>query len=180
MTTISFYDFNSAEEQTEFNLIPKGTIAKVNMSIKPGGYNNPDKGWTGGYATKSQTSEAIYLNCEFTVLEGEYKGRKIWNIIGLYSEKNDNRWGDIGRSFMRSLLNSAKGFSDKDNSDEAQNARKINSFSDLEYIGFVARIDIEQDQDGNYRNVIKCAIDPSHKEYGKAMGPATLAKPSWA
>src|SRR4051812_44403935 len=109
MTTINFYDFNTAEEQTEFNLIPKGTIAKVNMHIKPGGYNDADRGWTLGYATRSQITGATYLHCEFTILEGEYRGRKIWSNIGLYSEKNDNRWGDIGRSLIRSILNSAKG-----------------------------------------------------------------------
>lgn len=180
MTTASFYDFNTAEEQTEFNLIPKGIIAKVNTQIKPGGYNDPGNGWTGGYTTKSITSNSIYLQCEFTVLEGEYARRKIWSNIGLYSEKNDNRWGDIGRSFIRSILNSAKGFSDKDNSDAAQEARIIHSFADLEGIEFVAKIDVEQDQDGNYRNIIKCAIDPSHKEYSKVMRPATVAKSSWA
>jgi len=177
---MSFYDFNTAEEQTEFNLIPKGTIAKVNMQIKPGGYNDPDKGWTLGYATKNQTTGAIYLSCEFTVLEGEHARRKIWSNIGLYSDKNNNRWGDIGRSFIRSILNSAKGFSDKDNSEAAQVARKIESFADLEWIEFAARIDIEQDQDGNYRNVIKHAIDPSHKDYKAVMGLAAIDKPSWA
>ena len=32
-------DFNDAEQQQSFDLIPKGTIARVRMTIKPGGYD---------------------------------------------------------------------------------------------------------------------------------------------
>jgi hypothetical protein len=46
-------DFNDAEQQQTFDLIPKGTVAKVRMTIKPGGYDDPNQGWTGGYATQS-------------------------------------------------------------------------------------------------------------------------------
>jgi len=34
-------DFNTAEPQQAFDLIPAGTIAKVRMMIKPGGHNDP-------------------------------------------------------------------------------------------------------------------------------------------
>ncbi|WP_341755586.1 hypothetical protein [Candidatus Tisiphia endosymbiont of Ptychoptera albimana] len=103
--------------------------------------------------------------------------KKIWQLIGLYSEKNNNRWGAMGRSFIRSILNSAKGFSDKDNCEAAQNARRIDSFADLNGLEFVVRIDVEQDQDGNNRNVIKCAIGLEHKDYAAVMGLSTI--PSW-
>lgn len=106
----NFYDFNTATTQTNYDLIPRGTIAKVNIHIKRGGYNDESQGWSGGYATKSSNSGAIYLDCEFTVLEGEYYKRKTFGLIGLYSEKNNNKWGEMGRSFIRSILNSARGF----------------------------------------------------------------------
>ena len=44
----SWNDFNDAQSQ---NLIPKGAIAKVRLTIRPGGYNDEQQGWTGGYAT---------------------------------------------------------------------------------------------------------------------------------
>ena len=47
---------------------------------------DPAQGWTGGYATRSD-SGAVYLNAEFTVLEGPYSRRKIFTLIGLYSPK---------------------------------------------------------------------------------------------
>ena len=139
------------------------------MHIKRGGYSDESQGWLQGFATKSKSSGAIYLDYEFTVLEDEYHKRKIWSLIGLYSENNNNKWGEMGRSFIRSMLNSARGFSDKDTSEAAQEARKILGFSELESLEFVAKIDTELDSNGIERNVIKIAIDKSHKSYIKYM-----------
>ena len=45
---MTYFDFNSASEQTSFDLIPKGTLVRVRMTIKPGGFDDPSQGWTGG------------------------------------------------------------------------------------------------------------------------------------
>ena len=74
----SWYDFNDAQSNT--NLIPKGTLAKVRLTIRPGGFDDASQGWTGGYATRGSTG-AVYLNGEFTVTEGQYARRKIFNPI---------------------------------------------------------------------------------------------------
>ena len=34
---MTFFDFNSAAEQSSYDLIPKGTVVRVRMTIKPGG-----------------------------------------------------------------------------------------------------------------------------------------------
>lgn len=167
---MSYYDFNTADEQTSFDIIPKGTFAKVRMTIKPGGYDDNNNGWTGGYATRNPESGAVYLACEYIVLEGEYAKRKVWSNIGLYSQKNNNAWGNMGRSFIRAILNSARGLSGKDNSPQAQTLRRINGLSDLDGIEFVAKIDVGKDQYDNDRNEIKLAITPDHKDYGFVMG----------
>ena len=62
-------DFNDAEQQQSFDLIPKGTVAKVRMTVKPGGYDDPSQGWVGGYATQSFETGSIFLACEFVVLD---------------------------------------------------------------------------------------------------------------
>ena len=67
----------------------------------------------------SAATGAVYLDAEFTVLEGQYAKRKIWSMIGLYSPKGPN-WANMGRSLVRGILNSARGISDKDKSPEAQ------------------------------------------------------------
>ncbi len=74
------------------------------------------------------------------MLEGPYARRKVFTLIGLYSPKGPD-WGNMGRSLVRGMLNSARGISDKDNSPQAQAARRIAGFADLDGIEFVAKID---------------------------------------
>ncbi len=162
-------DFNDA--QTNTNVIPKGTLAKVRLSIRPGGFDDRAQGWTGGYAKRASTG-AVFLDAEYTVVEGPYAKRKIWSLIGLYSP-NGPSWANMGRSLIRGILNSSRGISDKDNSPEAQAARRINGFADLDGIEFIARIDVGRDSSGDERNEIKSAVMPDHRDYAQLMGHAT-------
>ena len=159
-------DFNDADSQNDFDLIPKGTIVPVRMTIKPGGFDDTNRGWTGGYATHNPETGSVYLSCEFVVTQGQYARRKVWSLIGLFSSKGPE-WGNMGRSFVRGILNSSRGISEKDNSQQAMMARRINGFPDLDGIEFLAKIDVEKDQHGDDKNVIKFVITPDNKEYGK-------------
>jgi hypothetical protein len=161
-------DFNSAQDNA--NLIPKGTVAKVRLTIRPGGFDDPSQGWTGGYATRA-TSGAVYLNGEFTVLESPYARRKIFTLIGLYSPKGPD-WANMGRSLIRGMLNSARGISAKDVSPQAQAARRISGFADLDGLEFVARIDVGSDNNGEDKNEIRSAVTPDHRDYAALMGHA--------
>jgi hypothetical protein len=162
--TGSWNDFNDADSQTSYDLIPKGTIVPVRMTLKPGGYDDPAQGWTGGYATRNETTGSVYLNAEFVLLEGAYAKRKVWSLIGLLSLKGPE-WGNMGRSFVRGILNSARGLSDKDNSPQAQAARRINGFADLDGIEFLAKIDVGKDLNGDAKNEIRFAVTPNHKDW---------------
>lgn len=193
MTT--WNDFNSADDQNSFDLIPKGTLVKVRMTIRPGGYDDASQGWTGGYATQSNTTGSIYLNCEFVVLDGPYAKRKMWSLIGLHSPKGPE-WANMGRAFIKGILNSARCLHPQDNTPQAQQARRIQGFADLDGIEFVAKVDMEKNQNGDDKNVVKTAITPDSKDYAAVMGrvtsqptapaskPATTAapsgRPSWA
>jgi hypothetical protein len=100
----------------------------------------------------------------------------------------------MGRSFIKAILNSARGVSENDNSPAAQNARKINGFTDLDGIEFVAKITTKKDQNEELRNEIRFAITPDHKDYQAFMGsvaqvavktptpaaPAANNRPAWA
>ena len=196
--TGSWTDFNDAKQNT--NIIPKGTLAKVHLTLRPGGYDDPSQGWTGGYATRGSTG-AVYLNGEFAVLEGPYARRKVFTLIGLQSPKGPE-WANMGRALVRGILNSARGISDKDITPEAQAARRIGGFADLDGLEFVARIDVGTDANGEEKNEIRSAVTPDHKEYAALMGataptagpgpqpaaqtqpqtsrPATGVRPSWA
>lgn len=168
---MTFFDFNSAAEQSSYDLIPKGTVVRVCMTIKPGGYDDPSQGWTGGYATRSMTTGSVYLNCEFVVLDGPFARRKMWSLIGLYSAKGAE-WTNMGRTFIKAILNSARGINPNDSSPAAQNARRISGFADLEGIEFVGKVDWDKDQNGQDKCVIKSAVTPEHKDYAAHMNGA--------
>lgn len=147
-------DFNTAKSQS--NLIPKGTTIKVQMAIKPGGYEC--------WFTKSPTTGSIYLNAEFTVIEGPYARQKIYQVIGIKSGKasveKEDVWGESGRSMLRSILESARNIHPHDTSEKAVIARKINSIADFNGLEFTAKVGIEADSRYGDRNRIAAAITP--------------------
>ncbi|WP_341820846.1 hypothetical protein [Wolbachia endosymbiont (group A) of Myopa testacea] len=146
-------DFNTAKSQS--NLIPRGTMVKVKMAIKPGGYED--------WYTKSYTTGSIYLNAEFTVTEGPYAKRKIYQVIGIKSGKanveREDVWGEMGRSMIRSILESARNIHPHDNSEKAILGRKLNSIADLNGLEFRTKVGIEADRHGE-KNKIVMVITP--------------------
>ncbi len=149
-------DFNTAKSQS--NLIPKGTTVKVKMAIKPGGYEC--------WFTKSPTTGSIYLNAEFTVIEGPCARHKIYQAIGIKSGKAEGAedvWGEMGRSMIRSILESARNIQPHDNSEKATLARKLNSIADLNGLEFRAKVGIEADRYGE-KNKIATIITSENTE----------------
>ena len=175
MTNPAWNDFNDADsQQSGFDVIPKGTVVPVRMTLKPGGFDDHNQGWTGGYATESFDTGAVYLACEFVVTGGSFAKRKMWSNIGLHSKKGPT-WGQMGRSFIRGALNSARNVHPKDETPQASAARRIESFADLDGLEFIARVDVEKDNKGADRNVVKVALEPDHPDYGKFKGVAAKA-----
>ncbi|KLT21868.1 putative phage related protein [Wolbachia endosymbiont of Armadillidium vulgare str. wVulC] len=150
-------DFNTAKLQS--NLIPKGTIVKVKMAIKPGDYEN--------WFIKSYTTGSIYLNVEFTVTEGPYAKRKIFQIIGVKSGKasveGEDVWGESGRSMLRSILESARNIHSNDTSEKAVIARKVNSIADFNGLEFTAKVGIEADRYGEKNKIATVIIPEQHQ-----------------
>lgn len=173
---MSWNNFNDAEEQQSFDVIPHRTPVKVHMKIRPGGHDDASQGWTGGWATRSDKTGAVYLSAEFTVMGGRYNKRKVFSNIGLYSAKGPN-WGNMGRSFIRAALESANGVKPDDASDRAMKARTINGLGDLNGLEFCAMVEVEKpspeqvaagyDDD---RNVIQQVVGIGHKEYASLVG----------
>lgn len=195
---MSWMDFNTAEKSTT-DLIPNKTPVKVHMKIRPGGYDDPAKGWTGGYATRKEETGAIYLDAEFTVMGGKYNKRKVWTLIGLHSPKGP-KWEAMGREFIRAALESARGIRPDDVSEQAMKARQISGIADIDGLEFVAMVEVEAGQAGyDDKNKIQKAIPVTHKDYAalmqgqgapagatgtlaqaaKAQAPAS-SKPAWA
>ena len=158
-------NFNDAEDQMSYELIPHKTIAKVRLLLKKG--NHVTKEWPDGWATKSKSGTCVYLACEFVILGGEYENRKVWSNIGLHSD-NSEKYGQIGRSMIKAILNSASSLYSKDKSPEAEKQRQIKSFADLDNLTCVAEITIN-DKGDSPRNEIKTIITPDHARYREFM-----------
>lgn len=158
-------NFNDAEEQMSYELIPHKTIAKVRLLIKKG--NHITNEFTDGYATLSKAGTSIYLACEFVVLNGEFEHRKVWGNIGLHSD-NSPKFADIGRSMIKAILNSAHGLHPADKSPEAEKMRTIKSFADLHGLTCLAEITIN-DKGDQPRNEIKTFITPAGSIYNEFM-----------
>ena len=179
---MSWMNFSDAEEQTSGDLIPHKTPVKVVLKIRAGGYNDPAKGLTGGFATQAD-SGAIYLDGEFTIIGGKYNKRKVWSLIGLHSPKGP-KWEAMGRSFIRAALESARGINPSDASEMATRARIINGFGDLDGMEFAAMVEIQKAEAGSGyddKNVIQTVIPCTHKDYAALMsGAGTTVTPSAA
>jgi len=170
-------DFNTAESSS-YDLIPDGTIARATLDIQSGNY-------MGGFLNKNDMTGSIGLKAEFTIASGEYKGRKVYQLIGIEGTKKDetgkDKWGGMGRKLIRSLLESARGISSKDESPKAVAARKIESYAELKGLSCLVKIGVEEDKTGQYKdkNKVTKAITIDNKEYSQVKddeSPNTSAK----
>lgn len=161
-------DLNTAEDQPSFDLIPNKTFAKMRLQLRPGGYDDLSQGWDGGLARLSEKTGAVYLDAEFSVLDGPYTSRKVWTLIGLYSPKS-TKWANISRSLVKAMINSAYGLYPDDLSPASQQRRALTSLNALDGLEFVGVIGIETDESGKRRNVIKGAVTPDSPSYAEFM-----------
>lgn len=172
---MSWMNFNNADEQNSSDLIPHKTPVKVVMKIRAGRYDDPSQGWTGGYATRNDTTGAVYLDCEFTIIGGKFNKRKVWSLVGLYSP-NGPKWGDMGRAFIRAALESARGVAPNDATERGMKARMINGLGDLDGLEFAAFVEVQKpsakDAANGYtndKNVIQTVIPCTHRDYAALM-----------
>ena len=177
----NIYDFSNALPQKSFDLIPNGTIAKMKLIIQPGGHNDITRGWTDGLVSINSMKEYAYLKIQCNILSGKYSERKVWGRIGLYSSKSE-KVAEIGRSFIRSILESSRGVLPNDTSDEANKKRSIKGLSDLDDMVFIAKVSVAKNQNGEPQNEVKYAVTPDHPEYKKYMSDdstnSNVIKPS--
>ena len=171
-------DFNDAESNSSFDLIPSGTVAPMILTIKPGSTGE------GGWESTSETSEYTWLSCEFTITEGKYVNRKFWQnmMVTGPSEQAIN----ITRSTLRGILESGRKIKPDDESQEAKAKRIVKSYGDFSGLEFVGKIGIDKQKPGsqyNDSNKLLAAVPYGSKEYssGGNSAPSTSAggaKPS--
>jgi hypothetical protein len=153
-------DFNTAGEQRD--VIPANTVCVLQLTIRPGGADQD--GWFKRYQSGSQG-----LDCEYTVVGGDYEKRKVWENLVLMGETDGQmKMAESNRAKLRAMLESAYGIMPDDNSVAAQEARRPKSYADLNGLCFMARLGIEP-ASGSYpaKNKIDLVITPERKGWHK-------------
>jgi len=172
-------DFNSADTQdAAFALIPANTLARVYLTIRPGGAG-PE-----GWLTQSKTSEALYLNTEGVIEDGPYSRRRIYTRIGYRgrngSDGGEDTYANRGRALIRGILESARGVRSDDTSDRARTARTIHSLGEISGLAVAVKLGVDRDRNNPQdegRNVVLAAIGPQHPEYARLMASASSPAP---
>jgi hypothetical protein len=186
------FDFNTATEQQVFDLIPAGEIAVVQLRIRPGDAGDD------GLLKRSKSGEAEMLDCEFVVVEGKFAKRKFWsNMVVSGVTDGHATAGDITRSKLRAILESARGIKPTDVSEAAKKARSVAGYEDFDGLRFIAKIGVEKGSNGyKDKNVLELVITPEMKgwhqveQIDKAATPSApaaadgdrnkIVKPAWA
>ena len=181
------YDLNNAGEQTVIgDLIPDGTFARVRLTIKPGGAGiQGGAPMDVGLFTSSQSSDAIMLSTEMTVIAGPFAKRKLWQMFtiagGKLDDKGASKGWNISKATFRAMIDSRLGLKQSDMSPDAQAKRRLNGLKELDGIEFAAKIIVEPAANPQYRdsNRIERVLVPGDAQYEAVMnGQAVPAEPS--
>ena len=182
------YDFNDADTQRNFDVIPDGTIATVRMTVRPGSAGE------GGWLRRSKDGGSEALDCEFVVLDGPFAKRKFWTLFTIAgTTPGHGEAANISAGKLRAMLESARGIKPDDTSDTAKQARRIGSYGDFNGLSFIARIGVEPPQNGyKAKNRLDHVVTPDEKAWKPvqqepvatpakpASSPAKIERPQWA
>ena len=148
----------------------------VVLTVKPGGVGDD------GTLTTAKDGNSEHLNCEFTVIDGEYAKRKIWARLTV-TGKNHAAAIDISRKTLKAILECARGIKPGDESDAAKAARQVKSWADFDQVRVTARLGIEPPKNGfQAKNFIKEIITPDHASWKKLdqVDRSTITAPTAA
>ena len=141
------------DEGNDFSLIPHGTIARAILYIKPqmDGVTIPDLAQDAIFR-QSATSSAKWIECEFTIIGGQFDKRKVWHNLFFDGDKKNasgvSMSKEIGLRTLRGLVDSAKGLSPTDMSPEANALRQIPSLDAINGMEFCIKIAVEKGTNG--------------------------------
>lgn len=191
------FDLNSADKQRTFEPIPDGQFCKLLLQIKPNGQSFAGcEKIDEGLFKFGTTTDAIMLECEFTVLEGPYVHRKFvehWTVAGgALDDKGHSKGFSITKTRMRAAIESNQNIRPDDESPQAKATRQISGFKDLDGITFFAKIKEDPGQEytdrqtgavkmGFPQNGIDRIVTPDMAEYadlaaGKPVEPKPRSK----
>ncbi|NBW07980.1 MAG: hypothetical protein EBR82_08130 [Caulobacteraceae bacterium] len=169
----NLYDYSTAD-RSSFDLVPAKTQAPAIFAVRAGDQGTPENAF-------SVTRSGLYqLTLEATITEGEYAKRKIFHRItvgaapGTQLTEGQEKGINIGKQFLRSLLEAGRGFAPTDESPQAIEARKMSSIFELDGLEAWIEVGIEVDKTGQYgdKNTIR-RILPAKASERAAGAPAS-------
>jgi hypothetical protein len=182
------YDYNTANSQS-FDVIPDGTIVVTQLNIRAGGAGED------GLLKRSKDGACEMLDCEFTVVEGEYTKREFWSpMVLLGTTDGHEQAANMSRGRLRQILECARGIKHNDMS-EAAKAARVADLPDFDGLRFMCKLGVEPAHDGfKAKNILLDVITPDRKEWhaieqqpkgpapkkGGGNPPAPITKPGWA
>jgi len=172
------FDYSQAGDPRDFSeLIPDGTIATVQMRIRPGGVGED------GLLKRTSKGDAEMLDCEFVVVDGAHIKRKFWGGLVLEgTTPGQKEMAEANRGRLKKILESARGIKKNDTSPENLAKYKAD-LKDFDNIVFIARIGVEKGgpkkgSDGKPtgefyadKNVLAAAIGPEQKDWHPVEQP---------
>ena len=169
-------DFNDAGSQKTFDVIPAGTIATLHLTVRPG--QSGEDGWL----RRSKDGASQGLDLELTLVDGPYAKRKFWMLLTLDGTTTGHgEAGEISRSRIRAILESARGVKPSDTGEAARKARLIENYGELNGLRFLGKIGVEPAR-GNYpaKNTLLEVITPDRQAWRpveQVPNPAAAARP---
>jgi hypothetical protein len=167
------FDYSQAGEPRDFSeLIPHGTIATVQMRIRPGGVGED------GMCKRTKNGDAEMLDCEFVIIDGEHAKRKFWGTFLTEGTTDGQKQMAVEtRNRLKKILESARGIKKGMPAEQARALYQAD-LKDFDNLVFVAKIGVEKggaknDGSGNWpdKNVLAVAIGPDQKEWRPVEQP---------
>ena len=155
------HDYNDADKQRSFDVIPDGTICTVRMIVRPGNAGE------GGMLKRSKDGKSEALDCEFIVQDGEHAKRRFYGLFTLEGETQGHiEAGRISQSKLRAILESARGIDPNDTSEAAKAARRTTSYADFNRLCFMCRVGVDPPTNGyKAKNKLDYIITPEDKAW---------------
>ena len=137
-------DFNGIGPQGTIGagIVPPESMVVVRLHIQM-----PPQGRTGSAVelTRSKNSSTEFLNTELEVVEGQFKGAKIYhrfNVAGAVTP-GQKKAVDIAMKQLCAILEVSRRIAPDDASPQATEARRVNSWSDFEGMSFPIKVGCE-------------------------------------
>lgn len=148
-------DFSNDAPLTEFGALPDGEYTAMITAVEQ---------------RDTKAGDGSYLNLELTVLEGEFAGRKVWDVLNLWNQSA--KAVEIARRTMRSIT------------EAIGTSPKVTDTDELIDKPLVIKVSLEKQEGFKDRNRIVAyksaggeAVAPAAPK--AAAKPAAGGKPAW-